>query len=98
MYIYKHYFNYRLECELCISPKRLTNKNVWFHSRLGNTRSLRLLEENDYYRISPIDLSLTIINMDESKSGFYQCIISNSESTPFIVELFQENVEPLLEV
>ncbi|XP_050524903.1 uncharacterized protein LOC126896293 isoform X2 [Daktulosphaira vitifoliae] len=91
-------FSLKLECELCISPKGLTNKNVWFYSILEKNRSLRLLKENDYYRISPIDLSLTIINIDESKSGFYQCIISSSESRPFIIELFNEDIEPFLEI
>jgi len=72
MYIYIHHFLIMnsLECELCISPNDINHKNVWYYSWIGNSNNLSLIEENDYFRISSLDLSLSIINIDESKSGF----------------------------
>lgn len=66
-------------------------KNVWYYSWQGETNNLSLIKENDYFRISSIDLSLTIINMDEYKSGFYQCKLFNSESGPYFIELIKDN-------
>lgn len=80
-----------LECELCISPNDLNDKNVWFYSWLGNPKNLSLIEENDYFRVSSLDLSLTIINIDESKSGFYQCKSSNTQAGPYFIELLKDN-------
>lgn len=64
---------------------------MWFYSWLGNPNNLSLIKQNNYYRVSSIDLSLTIINMDESKSGFYQCKLSNSEAGPYFIELIKDN-------
>lgn len=80
-----------LECELCISPNDLNNKNVWFYSWLGNPENLSLIEENECFRVSSLDLTLTIINMDESKSGFYQCKSSNTEAGPYFIEFLKDN-------
>lgn len=90
--------NYSLECELCISPKNLNQKNVWYFSWLGNPDNLSLVNENDYFRVSSLDLSLTIINMDESKSGFYQCKLSNSEAGPYFIELIKDNEDIVIDV
>lgn len=80
-----------LECELCLSPKHLIHKDVWYYSWLGDSSNLSLVEENDYFHVSSLDLSLTIINMDESKSGYYQCKLANSEAGPYFVELIKDN-------
>jgi len=87
-----------LECELCISPNDILNKNVWYYSWSGNSKNLSLIEENDYFRVSSLDLSLTIINMDESKSGFYQCKLPNSEAGPYFIELINDNKELIIDV
>lgn len=79
-----------LECELCISPRDLINKNVWYYSWQKSSNNLSVIQENDYFQISSLDLSLTIINMDETKTGFYQCKLSNSESGPYFVELIKD--------
>lgn len=84
------FLNCSLECELCISPKDLNHKNVWYYSWQGNPKNLSLVYENNYFRISSLDLSLTIINMDESKSGYYQCKLSNSEAGPYFIELIKD--------
>lgn len=82
---------FSLACELCTSPKDFNRKNVWYFSWLGNLNNLSLINENDYFRISSLDLTLTIINMDESKSGLYQCKFSNSEAGPYFIELIKDN-------
>jgi len=87
-----------LECELCISPNDLHHKNVWYYSWIGNSNNLSLIEENDYFHVSSLDLSLTIINMDESKSGFYQCKLSNSEAGPYFIELINDTKELIIDV
>lgn len=43
-------------------------------------------------------MSLTIINMDESKSGFYQCKLFNSEAGPYFIELINDNKELIIDV
>lgn len=86
-----------LECELCISPKDLMHKNVWYYSWLGNLNNLSLIKEDDYLRVSSIDLSLTVINIDESKSGLYQCKLFNSEAKPYFIELIND-FEPVIDV
>lgn len=79
-----------LDCELCISPKDLIYKHVWYFSWQGNSSNLSIVNENDYFHISSVDLSLTIINMDEYKSGFYQCKLGNSEASPYFIELIKD--------
>jgi len=86
-----------LNCELCISPKDLIHKNVWYYSWEGNPHNLSLIKENEYFKISSLDLSLNIINMDDTKSGLYQCKLFNSEAGPYFIELFKEN-ELVIEV
>lgn len=88
---------YSLECKLCISPKDLIHKNVWYYSWLGNLNNLSLIQEDNYLRVSSIDLSLTIINVDESKSGLYQCKLSNTEANPYFIELINDD-EPVIDV
>lgn len=65
---------------------------------MGNSNNLSLIKENDYFKISPLDLSLTIINMDESKSGLYQCKLFNSEAGPYFIELINDNKELIIDV
>lgn len=89
--MYHFIMPWSLECELCVSPKDLIYKDVWYYSWFGNPNNLSLIKENDYYRISSLDLTLTIINMDESKSGFYQCQLLNSEAGPYFVELIKDD-------
>lgn len=36
--------------------------------------------------------------MDESKSGFYQCKLSNSEAGPYFIELINDTKELIIDV
>jgi len=36
--------------------------------------------------------------MNEAKSGFYQCKLSNSEAGPYFIELINDNNELIIDV